>query len=527
MNLSLHGQQLIGKQASSKGSTTFQAVQASDHQLLATAFYEATAEEISQAVELGTQAFGEYRRRPASKRADFLDQIAAEIMALGDPLIDRCHHETALPLGRLMGERGRTVNQLKLFASVVREGSWVEARIDTAQPDRTPVPKPDIRSMSIPLGPVAVFGASNFPLAFSIAGGDTASALAAGCPVIAKGHPAHPGTCELVGRAILLAAEKTGMPDGVFSLIQGKSITVGQTLVKHPLLKAVGFTGSFRGGKAIFDTVMQRPEPIPVYAEMGSTNPVFVLPGALAERAASIAQGLAASINLGVGQFCTNPGLVLGAKSQGLDQFSQELAAAIQEQGAGTMLTPGIRQAFEQGTETLASTESVELLGKQSNGAELQVLPQVWHTNTQQLKEQPHLGEEVFGPSSILVAADSQEALLDAARNLQGHLTATIHGTEADLAEHQALIHILQEKVGRLIFNAFPTGVEVCPSMVHGGPFPATTHASSTSVGTLAIQRFARPFCYQGFPDTQLPPELQANNPLGIWRMVDGIRGKR
>ncbi|RMG28525.1 MAG: aldehyde dehydrogenase (NADP(+)) [Bacteroidetes bacterium] len=521
MNLS--GSQLIGPHQSQQGSQTFHAVDPSSGQELAPAFYEATPAEVAQAAKAAEAAFERYRRLEPAARAAFLDQIAEEIMALGDALIKRAMQETALPEGRLKGERGRTCNQLKLFAEVVREGSWVDARIDTADPGRKPVPRPDVRQMHIPLGPVAVFGASNFPLAFSVAGGDTASALAAGCTVLVKGHPAHPGTSELVGRAVLAAAAKTNMPEGVFSLLQGAGHQVGMAMVEHPLVKAVGFTGSFRGGKALFDLANQRPEPIPVYAEMGSTNPVFVLPGALAQRAASIAKGLASSVALGVGQFCTNPGLVLALEGEHTQGFIEQTGKELGEITAGTMLTKGIQQAYLSGIKKLNAIGNVEVVasGKAASTANTSTTFML-KTDAATLLTRKELTEEVFGPSTVAVTASSKAELLAAANSLEGHLTATIHATEKDLQEFDELVTCLQRKVGRLIFNGFPTGVEVCHAMVHGGPFPATTDARSTSVGTAAIRRFARPLCYQDFPQHILPPELQNHNPRKIWRLING-----
>jgi NADP-dependent aldehyde dehydrogenase len=521
--MKLSGKQLIGFQESNEGKNTFNAFNPINNEALPTDFYEATQIEINQAVELASLAFPIYRKLSAEKKAAFLDKIAEEILNLGDELIQRAMAETALPEARLQGERGRTIGQLKSFASLLREGSWVDARIDTAIPDRQPLPKPDIRQMLIPLGPVGVFGASNFPLAFSVAGGDTASALAAGCPVIVKAHPAHPGTSELVGRAIVLAAQSAGMPEGVFSIVQGSSITVGMGIVEHPLVKAIGFTGSFRGGKALFDAACRRPEPIPVYAEMGSTNPVFILPKAIAERGEAIAKDLAGSITLGVGQFCTNPGMFIGMKGEKTEQLISNTGKAIAQIVPGTMLTQGIKSAFDKGIQHLSQSEGViiEACGnnnQSANGVQAYLLK----TNASEVIKNPNLMEEVFGPSSLAIVADSKAEMLDFARKLQGHLTATIHATEEDLLEYAELIHILENKVGRLLFNGYPTGVEVCPSMTHGGPFPATTDSKSTSVGTLAIKRFVRPISYQNFPQSQLPDELKNENPLNIWRLLNG-----
>ncbi|MCO6476178.1 MAG: aldehyde dehydrogenase (NADP(+)), partial [Phaeodactylibacter sp.] len=402
-------------------------------------------------------------------------------------------------------------------------GWWADVRIDTAQPDREPVPKPDVRQMHLPLGPVGIFGASNFPLAFSVAGGDTASALAAGCPVVVKGHPLHPGTSELVGRAILAAAQKTGMPDGVFSLVQGASNEVGMALVRHPGITAIGFTGSFRGGKAIFDAANRRPAPIPVFAEMGSSNPVFILPGALKERKEKIAQGLAGSLTLGVGQFCTNPGLVVTSGQEDTQDFLQILGGQVKAIALGAMLAAGIRNNYLAGIEQLSSFKGVGLVasGSRTEG-ENSVPPMVFSTSAATFLGDKTLAEEVFGPSTLNVSAGSKAELLKVAESLDGHLTATIHGTEEELAEYAGLISILERKVGRIIFNGFPTGVEVCPAMMHGGPFPATTAPQTTSVGTAAIRRFARPVCYQDFPQAALPMPLRDDNPLKIWRLVDG-----
>ena len=499
----------------------FQAINPKTGEKLEGNFKNSTTAEINEAVENAKIAFEQYRKVSNEERANFLDQIATEIEALGDELIQRCHLETMLPEGRLIGERGRTMNQLRLFASVLREGSWADARIDTAQPDRQPIPRSDIRHLLKPLGPVAVFGASNFPLAFSTAGGDTTSALAAGCAVVVKSHPAHPGATELVYKAIQKAIEKTNMPQHVFSLVQGNSIEVGQTLIMHPEIKAVGFTGSYRGGKAIFDAANQRKEPIPVYAEMGSTNPVFILPGAMKENGNQIAKGLAGSINLGVGQFCTNPGLVFTQIQQGLADFKKELETAITEIEQAPMLTPSIKDAYNKGLEKYEKELGLKPLA-QSKETETGVVSKVYQTDVDYFLENESLEEENFGPSSILVSGESKEQLLKVAEELEGHLTATVHGTEEDLIAYKELLDILELKVGRIVINGYPTGVEVCHAMVHGGPFPATTAPQSTSVGTNAIKRFVRPVCYQDYPQALLPEELKDNNPLNIWRLVDG-----
>jgi NADP-dependent aldehyde dehydrogenase len=488
-------------------------------------FEEATELHIAQAVEAAEQAFAEYRAVPAERRAAFLERIGAEIEALGDELLQTANAETALPIAeRLAGERGRTVNQLRMFAELIRDGAWVAARIDRAQPDRKPLPKPDIRRMLIPIGPVAVFGASNFPLAFSVAGGDTASALAAGCPVVVKAHPAHPATSELVARAIAKAARETGMPAGVFSLIQSTRNEIAVALVRHPLIKAVGFTGSNRGGRALFDAAASRPNPIPVYAEMGSTNPLFILPGAMKERAETLAEGLKNSVTLGVGQFCTCPGLTVAIGDENFSRFSERLAELIASAPPGAMLSPGILQSYEAGVKRLAAIEGVVTL-QSANTADLnkaEARPSVFATDSKTFAAHPELGEELFGPATIVVRCGSRAEMETLARNLDGHLTATLHGTAEDLAAYASLVSILETRAGRLIFNGYPTGVEVCPSMQHGGPYPATTDSRTTSVGTAAIERFARPVAYQGFPQSALPFELQNGNARNIWRLVDG-----
>ncbi len=514
----LTGQTFIGKKRSGKGAKKFYGVDPATDQNLDVEFIESTPEEIDEAIALAEKAFYTYRKTTSDQRARFLEAIGDEIMALGDALLERGSKETALPIARLTGERGRTVNQMKLFASLIRDGWYVESRIDTAQPDRQPLPKPDVRQMKVPLGPVGVFGASNFPLAFSVAGGDTASALAAGCPVVYKGHPAHPGTSEYVAAAIVKAAEKTGMPDGVFSMIIGTSVDVGSALVKHPHIKAIGFTGSFRGGKALFDLANQRDEPIPVYAEMGSTNPVFILPDAQKTRGKEIGTQLAGSVTMGVGQFCTNPGLTVLPKSDHSEELLTAMADSLNE-FEGTMLTKGIKEAFTKGIQKFSSSEIKKLTkDKQSNG----VAGQAYRVSVATFLKNASLGEEVFGPSTLVIDTSSKSEILDLARNLEGHLTATIIGTDKDLKEYGDLVEILENKVGRIIFNGYPTGVEVCHSMHHGGPYPATTDSRSTSVGTGAIKRFLRPICYQDMPQELLPDALKDKNPLGLWRLVDG-----
>jgi NADP-dependent aldehyde dehydrogenase len=482
-------------------------------------FEETSPAHVGQALETADQALHDYRRLTADARAAFLDRIADEIGGSSD-LIDAAQVETSLPRERLVAERARTVGQLRMFAGVVREGSWLNARIDRAMPDRLPQPKPDIRRMLIPIGPVAVFGASNFPLAFSVAGGDTASALAAGCPVVVKGHPAHPATSELAARAIVNAVASTGMPRGVFSLLQSTRNDIAVALVRHRRTKAVGFTGSLRAGRALFDAAASRPDPIPVYAEMGSVNPVFLLPEALAAGGVAIAAGLVNSATLGVGQFCTNPGLTIAVGGEALDRCVHTMRELIHDAQPGTMLYPALLDAFEAGVRRLSAVEGISTIRASGNAG--QARPSLFETSADVFLRNGDIGQEVFGPSTVIVRCASRDEMEAVARRLDGQLTATMHGTPEDLKAHASLVSILEGKAGRLIVNGFPTGVEVCASMQHGGPYPATTDSRSTSVGTAAIHRFARPVAYQGFPQPLLPVELQDANPRGIWRLVDG-----
>jgi alpha-ketoglutaric semialdehyde dehydrogenase len=521
----LHGGHLIGAHVSREAPSSLRGHDPTRGEPLEPEFAEATENEVDRACRLADAAFPLFAALAPKARAAFLREIAREIMDLGDVLLDRAHRETALPLPRLQGERGRTVSQLEMFAALVEEGSWVDARIDRAKPERTPLPRPDLRRMRVPLGPVAVFGASNFPLAFSVAGGDTASALAAGCPVVVKAHPAHPGVCELVGSAIVRAVQKAGMPEGTFSMLQGKGTAVGQSLATHPLVKALAFTGSFGGGRALFDAGARRPEPIPVYAEMGSANPVFILPDALATRGEAIAKALAASVTQGAGQFCTNPGLTLMMSSVATDAFIERAAEILGGSPAGTLVHSGIKVAYDRELDNVARLEGVSVRARgEAKGpcAETEARPALLLTDATSYGRHPRLAEEIYGPATVAVVCESASELVGVARALKGHLTATIHGTEKDLAEFSELVALLRHKAGRLIFNGFPTGVEVCPAMHHGGPYPSTTDARSTSVGTAAIERFVRPVCFQDFPQSSLPEELQDKNPRGIWRLVDG-----
>jgi alpha-ketoglutaric semialdehyde dehydrogenase len=512
------GKNLIGFTESSEGTVGIQAINPASGEPIGPLFFKATISELDLAVHKANAAFATYRKKSGAEKAAFLEAIAAEIEALGDTLIERYTAESGLPAGRAQGERGRTIGQLRLFAQLLKDGSWVNAIIDTAQPDRQPLPKPDIRAMERPLGPVGIFGASNFPLAFSVAGGDTVSALAAGCPVVFKGHPSHLGTSELAGRAILAAAQKTGMPDGVFSLVFDDTIEIGQALVKHPLIKAIGFTGSLRGGKSLFDAAAARPEPIPVYAEMGSTNPVFILPKTLKEKGDALAQNYINSVTMGVGQFCTNPGLLVIEKDEAFIEKLESVSAASM---GGVMLNKGIQSVYHKGIEEFEKYAKVISFGKKPEGFTA-AHPAIFKTNYQSFKDNETLKEEVFGPSSLVVEASSREEIMEVAHNLSGHLTATVFGSPEELAEYADLLELLEQKVGRLIINGFPTGVEVTHAMVHGGPYPATTDSRSTSVGTMSITRFTRPVCYQDMPDALLPVELQNQNALGIWRKMNG-----
>ena len=519
------GTSLIGFHRAPAGSRTFHAINPATGEALSPDYQVARREDIEAACTLAHNAFPVFSHLPGRQRAAFLRAIADRVEAIGPALVETAMQETALTSARLQGETARTCGQLRLFAQVLEEGSWVQARIDSGDPNRKPAPKPDIRSMYRPLGPVVVFGASNFPLAFSVAGGDTASALAAGNPVIVKAHPAHPGTSELAGQAIVEAVRVCGLPEGVFSLIFDDGIEAGSALVRHHLVRAVGFTGSYRGGRALMDLAASRPDPIPVYAEMGSTNPVFILPGAARDRGQQIGEGLHTAVTLGAGQFCTKPGLVMlgvGDVAQPVATKLRELVSAAPE---SVLLTKGIRSTFCAGVEARTRAGRATLLAHGAadpNAAGYRVATALFETNVANLHSDTQLAEELFGPSTLLVRYSDRDELLQIARNMEGHLTATVHASEQDLRDFADLFAILETKVGRVILNGYPTGVEVSHAMVHGGPYPATSDGRSTSVGTQAIYRFARLVCYQGFVDSLLPDELKDGNPLGIWRMIDG-----
>ncbi len=517
------GKNYIGNQLSAKGTKTYKTFNPQLNTENDAVFFEAISEEINQAVILASEAFKEYKNISGVKKALFLRTIADEIENLGDELIDMYISESGLPVGRAGGERGRTVGQLRTFATYIEEGSWVEASIDMAEPERQPIPKVDLRKMLVPLGPIVVFGASNFPLAFSTAGGDTAAALAAGCPVIVKSHPMHSGTGELVASAVIKAAEKTGMPNGVFSNLNSSGIEVGQKLVKYPKVKGVGFTGSIRGGRALFDLASQRPEPIPVFAEMGSINPVVILPEALKIKATDWAKTYAGSITLGAGQFCTNPGLLIGIKSDGLTEFTGVLAKEIVKIEPSCMLHPNIIKAYEKNKETAISQKGLTVLADFNKTAKnnygRQVVSKV---DGKTFLENPTLHQEVFGPFSLVVECDNEEQLEQILEQLEGQLTGTIIGENKDISDNKKIIIAMQNRVGRIIFNGVPTGVEVCPSMLHGGPYPASTDARFTAVGVDSIKRWVRPFSYQSCPNNLLPDELKNENPLGILRNING-----
>ncbi|MCY1279577.1 Alpha-ketoglutaric semialdehyde dehydrogenase [compost metagenome] len=523
--MNLTGNMLIGQQAVTGSHEAIRAIDPATGEPLKPPYPGGTEEQVDQACALAWAAFDSYRETSLATRAGFLETIAEEIEALGDQLIERAMAETGLPRPRIQGERGRTCQQLRTFARTVRVGEWLDVRVDTALPERQPLARPDLRQRQVPLGPVAVFGASNFPLAFSVAGGDTASALAAGCPVVVKAHSAHPGTSELVGRAVARAVAKCTLPEGVFSLLYGSGREVGIALVADPRIKAVGFTGSRSGGLALCKVAQARPEPIPVYAEMSSINPVFLFPAALQARGEALAQDFAASLTQGAGQFCTNPGLVIARQGPELDRFVAAAAEHVTHSPAQTMLTPGIFQAFETGVGSLVEhaqvlTTAVGQPGEGPNRCQAHLLV----TRAQAFLADPALQAEVFGAASLVVQCADDEQVRQVAEHLEGQLTATLHLDEADLDSARALLPTLERKAGRLLVNGWPTGVEVCDAMVHGGPFPATSDTRTTSVGTAAILRFLRPVCYQDFPDSLLPAALRHGNPLQLCRLLNGQR---
>ncbi|MCP4974695.1 MAG: aldehyde dehydrogenase (NADP(+)) [Maribacter sp.] len=516
------GKNYIGNKLSAKGSKTYTTFNPQLNKENEFSFVEATPEEIDQAVLQAKNAYAEFKEVSGKRKAEFLNAIADGILALDDSLVKTYCSETGLPEGRAMGERGRTVGQLRSFAELVKEGSWVEASIDSAIPNRTPAPKPDLRKLLIPLGPVVVFGASNFPLAYSTAGGDTAAALAAGCPVIVKSHPMHAGTGELVASAIVKAAEKTNMPNGVFSNLNSSGIEVGVALVQHPSVKAVGFTGSIRGGRALFDLASQREEPIPVFAEMGSVNPVVILPDAVQNRGAALANTYAGSITLGTGQFCTNPGLLLGIKGEALTSFIKNLSDAIIKIEPSCMLHPNIIGAYESNRRKAVAQKGLQVVADYQSDVQTNYARQTVSTvEGKTFLENTTLHQEVFGPYSIVVQCEDVDQLEQIISKLEGQLTGTIIADDSELSRYPRIVSALQNRVGRLIYNGVPTGVEVCPSMHHGGPYPSSTDSRFTAVGIHSIKRWVRPMSYQDWPDSQLPDALKDSNPLGIIRLVN------
>jgi NADP-dependent aldehyde dehydrogenase len=489
-------------------------------------FKDATTTEVNEVMLKAWTAFPVYRKLSLKQRADFMRIVAEELEACGDELIQTAMQETNLPEARLRSERARTIFQLNSYADACERGDWLEARIDTAVPDKNP-PKPDVRKMLVPLGPVVVFGSSNFPFAYSTAGGDTACAFAAGCPVIVKAHPAHPKTSALTATAILNAAAKCNMPEGIFAHVYGANFETGKALVTHAYTKAVGFTGSYFGGKQLFDWANQRKEPIPVFAEMGSINPVFLLPERLSQLSSEIAKMYAASITLGVGQFCTNPGLIVGIESEALTSFTHDLGKAIQQVAPAPMLHPGIVKSYNEKKGNALLQEDVHLVAESvTEVKENEGLPAIATVSGQAFMNNPVLHQEVFGPYSLIVRCKDISEMTDVAKQLEGQLTSTLMATENDIRCNDELLDAVKNICGRIILNGVPTGVEVCISMHHGGPFPATTDSRFTSVGADGIKRFARPLAFQNWPNNLLPDELKNENPLGIWRTVNNDQTK-
>jgi NADP-dependent aldehyde dehydrogenase len=520
----LTGQSFLGGRRGAPGGAPIQAVNPATGEHLHPVYFSASAAEVDHAAELAAQAFPAFASTSGKGKAALLRRIADGLDAIQQPLAERAQLETALPMPRLLGEVSRTTMQLRAFASLVEEGSWVEAKIDPALPDRKPLPRPDLRSMLRPLGPVVVFPPSNFPLAFSVAGTDTASALAAGCPVIVKAHSAHPGSSELAAEVVQRAVAASGLPEGVFSLVYDAGIEHGAALVRHPLVQAVAFTGSLRAGRILMDIAAVRPRPIPCFTEMSSGNPVFILPGALRNSPKTAAQNLFNSFTLAAGQMCTKPGIVLLPQQPEAAAFQSKLAELVAQAQPYTLLTPGISRDYARSSTHRATQATLSAQAAVAEAAHAcPANAKLFSTSLEEFLARPELAEEIFGPDTLLVHCQSPEEYLRAAHALDGHLTATLLGSEADLAAHADLVAVLQEKAGRLIFNGFPTGVEVSHAMVHGGPYPSTSDPRYTSVGPAAIYRFAKPVCFQNFPDAQVPAELQSANPLGILRLIDGV----
>jgi 2,5-dioxopentanoate dehydrogenase len=520
------GDLLIGAESRLGSGASQFAINPATGETIEPAFSTGTSLDAADACRLAAEAFDTFRALPLVRRAAFLDSVAQAIVDLGEELIERVMAESGLLRGRVEGERNRTVEQLRLFAQVVRDGHFLDARLDKALPDRSPAPRPDLRLRNIPLGPVAVFGASNFPLAFSVAGGDTASAFAAGCPVVVKAHSAHPGTSELVGRAIQKVVADQKLPAGVFSLVFGPGPEVGQALVADPNIKAIGFTGSRGGGVALMKTAAARPEPIPVYAEMSSINPVLLMPGALAERAAAIGAAFVVSLTLGAGQFCTNPGLILAVDGPSLDEFLAAAGAAISQTGPIVMLSPGIHKAYIEGVERVSGHAVTAEVAHGAAGEGYRGSAALFSVSGEDFQAHPDLSDEIFGAAALVVRCRDTTELAAVLEGLEGQLTAAVHLAESDTPQVRELLPMLERKAGRILVNGFGTGVEVAHAMVHGGPYPSTSDGRSTSVGTLAIRRFLRPVCYQDLPEALLPPELQSDNPLGLSRLIEGTSAK-
>ena len=525
--MTITGKQLIAGEWVVGSAGQFHSLDPSSGKELSPAFSIASEEQAKQALTAAKAAANIFKNTSISKRAEFLYLCAEHIMGLGDALLERVTQETGYPQARAIMERGRTCGQLRMFADDLKTGRPLDLRIDTALPDREPLPRPDLRHMKQAIGPVAVFGASNFPLAFSVAGGDTASALAAGCPVIVKGHPSHPGTCELVAQAITKAAVDAKLPSGVFSMLMDQGHAIGAQLVCAPEIKAVGFTGSFNGGNALVKLASERPQPIPVFVEMGSVNPVFLMPEALGQRSEQIAQGFVGSITLGSGQFCVKPGLVMAVNGDNLQSFIDHAKQAVEQMPSAVLLNNGICNAYGKGIDRYREHEGIEVLAtgnvvEQGDGCFSQVT--LLKTSANYLLQNPELLEETFGPVSIIVSCESTDDMFTVAKKLDGQLTATVHCAENELKNYPELIDELQDTVGRIVINGFPTGVEVCHAMVHGGPFPATSDSRFTSVGSNAIQRFLRPVCLQNYPAELLPEPLANKNPLKLERLVNGVQ---
>lgn len=519
----LTGEMLIGQQAVAGSREPIYAINPATNEQLAPAYHGGTSKEVERAAQLAWEAFDHFRETSLDTRAGLLDTIASEIEALGDTLIQRAMAETGLPQARLEGERARTCNQLRLFAEVVRSGDWLDVRIDPAMPERQPMPRVDMRLRQIPVGPVAVFGASNFPLAFSVAGGDSASALAAGCPVIVKAHSAHPGTSELVGRAVQKAVAQCGLPEGVFSVLFGSGREVGATLVADHRIKAVGFTGSFSGGTALMQIAQQRKEPIPVFAEMSSSNPVFLLPEALKARGQELAEAFVTVLNNCAGQFCTSPGLLIAERSEALDAFVARAAERIEQCPTQTMLTPGIFDAYEQGVNALIANARVRQVAHAGeSAAPNQCRAALFVVAAADFISDESLHHEVFGSAALVIECADQAEVQQVAERLEGQLTATLQLDDADMDVARRLLPVLERKAGRVLANGWPPGLEVVHATVHGGPFPSTSDSRTTSVGSAAIVRFLRPVCYQNLPDILLPAALKESNPLQLKRRYDG-----